>query len=349
MSSFQDEHTSVEFSPDTSPRDTFGTRGVISTCAETPTRVGSPGAAKRAQFEFDLSEPILVDEILDGRFIIHAEIGSGSFGRVFSATDTMTGLKVAIKTELSSTKLPLLPNEAWLYRELHGAPTVPTLHSYGTHKKHNYVALDILGKSLEDLFVACNRKFSLKTVMMLADQMVTCMQCVHSRRFLYRDVKPENFLLGIGTKAKLVHIIDFGLSKPYWDAATETHIPYREGTCRVGTARYTSIASHHGIEQGRRDDLESIGYVLVYFLTGRLPWQGLGGSNAKIVAKKLAVSPASLCAGLPSELVMYFEYVRHLPFGSCPDYNFLRNLFWNVLRREGLEYDLVYDWESDAI
>merc|ERR1712060_437171 len=132
--------------------------------------------------------------------------------------------------------------------------------------------IDLLGPSLEDLFSFCNRKFSLKTTLMLADQMINRMEYVHAKNFIHRDVKPQHFLIGLGKKANQVHIIDFGLSKKYRDPKTQVHIPYRENkTLMPGeNLRFKSVNVHLGREACRRDDLVAVGYMLVYFLHGSL-------------------------------------------------------------------------------
>lgn len=132
--------------------------------------------------------------------------------------------------------------------------------------------MDLLGPSLEDLFNYCKRKLTLKTVLLLADQMLQRIEAVHAKHFMHRDIKPDNFLMGNPTDKNLLYIIDFGLAKKYLISKTGEHIPYRDGKNLTGTARYASLNTHKGIEQGRRDDLESIGYVLLYFLKGELPW-----------------------------------------------------------------------------
>lgn len=133
------------------------------------------------------------------------------------------------------------------------------------------MVIDILGPSLEDLFNYSSRRFSLKTTLMLADQMIARVEYLHAKNFLHRDIKPDNFLIGLGRKANLVYVIDYGLAKKYRDSRTNQHIPYREGKSLTGTARYASISTHIGIEQSRRDDMEGLAYVFMYFLRGSLP------------------------------------------------------------------------------
>lgn len=163
---------------------------------------------------------------------------------------------------------------------------------------------------------------------------------VHARSFIHRDIKPDNFLMGLGKKANQVHIIDFGLAKKYRDPKSHIHIPYRENKNLTGTARYASINTHLGIEQSRRDDMESLGYVLMYFLRGSLPWQGLKAATKrqkyeKISEKKMSTPIEVLCKGYPVEFVTYFQYCRSLRFDDKPDYSFLRKLFRDLFAREG--------------
>lgn len=145
----------------------------------------------------------------------------------------------------------------------------------GQESEYNVLVMELLGQNLEELFNACNRKFSLKTVLMLADQLIQNIEYLHFKNYVHRDVKPENFLMGLGQKMNQLFMIDFGLSKRYRDTKTFEHIPYRENKPLIGTARYASINTHKGIEQSRRDDIEALCYLFIYFLKGTLPWQGL--------------------------------------------------------------------------
>jgi len=184
---------------------------------------------------------------------------------------------------------------------------------------------------------------------MLADQMINRVEYVHAKNFIHRDIKPDNFLIGLGKKANQVHIIDFGLAKKYRDPKTQQHIPYREGKNLTGTARYASVNTHLGIEQSRRDDLEAVGYVLMYFNRGSLPWQGLKANSKKekyekIMEKKMSTPIEVLCKHFPAEFVTYLNYTRSLRFEDRPDYAYLRRLLKDLFFREGYQYDFVFDW-----
>ncbi|XP_050371950.1 casein kinase 1-like protein 11 isoform X2 [Argentina anserina] len=232
---------------------------------------------------------------------------------------------------------------------LQGGTGVPHLKWFGVEGEYNVMVIDLLGPSLEDLFNYCTRKFSLKTVLMLADQLINRVEYMHSRGFLHRDIKPDNFLMGLGRKANQVYIIDYGLAKKYRDLQTHKHIPYRENKNLTGTARYASVSTHLGVEQSRRDDLESLGYVLMYFLRGSLPWQGLKAGTKKqkydkISEKKMVTPIEGLCKSYPSEFTSYFHYCRSLRFEDKPDYSYLKRLFRDLFIREGYQFDYVFDW-----
>ncbi|XP_039033413.1 casein kinase 1-like protein 2 isoform X1 [Hibiscus syriacus] len=172
---------------------------------------------------------------------------------------------------------------------------------------------------------------------------------VHSKSFLHRDIKPDNFIMGLGRRANQVYMIGFGLAKKYRNSSHH-HIPYRENKNLTGTARYASMNTHLGIEQSRRDDLESLGYVLMCFLRGSLPWQGLKAGTKKqkyekISEKKVSTSIEALCRGYLTEFASHFHYCRSLRFDDKPDYTYyLKRIFRDLFIREGFQFDYVFDW-----
>jgi len=211
------------------------------------------------------------------------------------------------------------------------------------------MVMDLLGPSLEDLFNYCGRRFSLKTVCMIAEHLLNRIEYFHTKNFIHRDVKPDNFLIGQGRRANIIYIIDFGLAKRYRHPKTHQHIRYREHKHLTGTPRYASVNNHLGIEQSRRDDLESLGFVLLYFLRGQLPWQGLRAANKKqkyqrILEKKMSTPFKLLCKGFPREFCTYLEYCRTMSFDDKPNYAYLKKLFRDVFVREKFIDDGEYDW-----
>eukprot|EP01031_Cornospumella_fuschlensis_P046073 gene46073-56399_t len=176
------------------------------------------------------------------------------------------------------------------------------------------------------------------------------LEYMHSRSYIHRDVKPDNFLIGTGSRKHICHIIDFGLAKKFQDPRSGRHIPYLEGKNLTGTARYASINTHLGIEQSRRDDIESLGYVLMYFLRGSLPWQGLKATTKKqkyqrILERKQATHPDLLCRGYPSEFRDFFAHCSSLGFEDKPDYRYLKRIFRDLFERQCFEDDGVFDWD----
>jgi len=288
-----------------------------------------------------------------GIYRLGRRLGSGSFGDIYFAVNTQTGEEYAVKLESTKSKHPMLMYEAKLLKHLQGVPGIASMHHYDVEGDYHVMVMDLLGPSLEDMFNICHRKFSLKTVLMIADQMLYRIEYLHSKNFIHRDIKPDNFLVGHGKKTNVIYIIDFGLAKKYRDAKTQQHIPPRENKSLTGTARYASINAHVGFEQSRRDDLEAIGYVLMYFIRGQLPWQGFQANTKeekyqKIMESKQNTTVASLCKGYPATFASYLNYCRALRFDDRPDYAYLRRLFKDLFRREGFNCDGLFDWSQPA-
>lgn len=302
--------------------------------------------------------------IINGNFNLIKMLGFGAFGEIHLAYDTNTKQLRAIKFEIASHKNPQLKHEHSILEQLNkadnnnpvpqdGIPGIPRVYLFDRmENKYNYMVMDFLGPSISDLFQFKEKSFSLETVLMIGIQMITRIEFIHEKGFIHRDIKPENFVIGLNEKSNLVHIIDFGLSKRYKDKNTGQHIPYRENRHLVGTVRYASINAHLGIEQSRRDDIESIGYVLVYFYLGRLPWQSKMDKGKppvnKIMEKKLITPPEILCKKMPIEFSYYFHYCKNLKFEDRPDYTTLKCLFADLLSNSLKPDDeFVFDWFED--
>jgi len=188
---------------------------------------------------------------------------------------------------------------------------IPKIYWHGAEGDYNIMVMERLGINLEELLIGCNKRFSLCTTLLIAIQILNIIQHIHSRFYIHRDIKPENFVVGRDEKSNRMYIIDFGLAKRYEDPLTNLHIPYRDNKSLTGTARYASINTHMGIEQSRRDDIESFGYCLVYFLKGALPWQGVYAENkrqkyTKIMDIKVGTPIGFLCNKLPSIFLLIF-------------------------------------------
>lgn len=282
---------------------------------------------------------------------IGKKIGEGSFGVIFEGTNIINGVPVAIKFEPRKTEAPQLRDEYRTYKHLQGCEGIPNAYYFGQEGLHNILVIDLLGPSLEDLFDWCGRRFSVKTVVQIAIQMLNLVEDVHRHDLIYRDIKPDNFLIGRQglPDENHVHLIDFGMAKQYRDPRTKQHIPYREKKSLSGTARYMSINTHLGREQSRRDDLEALGHVFFYFLRGQLPWQGLKAPTnkqkyEKIGDKKRTTPAVTLSDGLPRQFAEYLDSVRSLPFDSEPAYEEYRMLLLSVLDDLGQTCDGDYDW-----
>lgn len=284
-----------------------------------------------------------------GKYKLTKKLGSGSFGEVYLGTNVITNEKVAIKLEHLSTKFPQLVYEAKLYKMFKDGGGIPKIQWYGLEGDYNVMVMDLLGPSLEHLYKHHEKQLSLKSVLIAADQILSRLEFIHNMGFLHRDIKPENFLIGGAKKTRTLYVIDFGLTKRYTNPKNGKHIKYQTGKPLSGTIRYISVNTHNGIEQSRRDDLESAGYVFMYLLRGQLPWQKIKAKYKKekyekIRQCKIDTLKGELCEGYPEEFQLYFDYVMSLDFEDEPNYGYLKKLFRDLFMRMGYEFDKDYDW-----
>ena len=288
----------------------------------------------------------------DDKYRLVRLLGSGSFGEVYEGVHIRSGELVAVKVEQPTPEAPQLMFEIEWYKLLQGYRGVPYVKWYGTCRGgHTLLVMEMLGSSLQSLLKQCGGRFSLATTLMLGDQMLQRVEYMHGRGVIHRDLKPDNFLMGNGTFRDIVHVIDFGLMKRYANPLTDKHIPYREHKNMSGTPRFTSIHNHLGIESSRRDDVEAVCYILLYFLRGKLPWMGKGepgdtplAHQKRIGDIKLKLPPATLCDGLPGELCEMLQHCRALHFTDTPDYALLRGKLHSIAVRHDIVFDCRYDW-----
>jgi len=269
---------------------------------------------------------------------INELLGKGAFGDVFAGK--YNGTDVAIKQAVSDSSQ--LRREYIVYSRLKGGVGIPAVYWFGVYLHRPALIMDIMGPSTEDLFDYCNRAFSIKTVLLLADQLISCMEFVHSKGILHRDIKPSNFVMGRPPRAGQVYLVDFGV-------ATKHSMEYKEDLPFVGTMRYASINVHLGVRSSWRDDMESLGYVLVYYLAGRLPWQNVVAPTKRVkcgivLSRKLAGGLAH--KNVPTIILRIIKYCRDLRFEDTPDYAKLRHRLKRHANDKGIVYDNRFDWMS---
>lgn len=295
-------------------------------------------------------------KVHDGAYEVVKRLGAGCFGEVWRGKKADTLEEVAMKFELRESKsAPQLFREVEVIKQLRerdgvgSTPPQGIVESFyfGKEAAFNCMVMEMLGKSLEDRVQGCGGKLKAKTVTLIAEQVIQRIEYFHSCSIIHRDIKPENFMFGIKGKVHHVYVIDFGLSKQYWDNAKHSHAQAKTGLSLTGTARYASINAHKGQEQSRRDDLEAIGHMFLYFLRGALPWSGLDAKTQeekykKICEKKESTPLGELCKGFPKAFEEYLKYCRGLKFDERPDYTQIYDMI-RASRPSGTE-DFHYEW-----
>ena len=284
-------------------------------------------------------------------YTITKYINSGSFGDVFEAKHKKTGELVALKIPILNDErdgLQSLLEEAKVYKHISDPENGVAKMKVIKYNDRKIIAMDLLGSSLEDLLNK-HKRFNMKTIISLAISMISVLKHIHSKGFIHRDIKPDNFALGYTDPTKLF-CIDFGLAKKYVKKNGK-HISYCENKKFCGTARYSSISSHKGREQSRKDDLESIGYLLVYLYKEKLPWQGIKNKDKNkryelIGEKKDKTSVEDLCSGMPKEFTIFLKYVKNLDFDEKPHYSALKKMFYKLYQSRNYQDDTL-DWQDD--
>ena len=290
-------------------------------------------------------------KLIFGKYSIKYLISKGSFGEVYFGTNIIDGKNYALKTEERSIEESVLKHECYILLNLKG-PGIPSVISYGVSGKYNILVENLLGKSIQDIWEAKKRKFNLKDTCVFAIQAISRLEYVHSKNYIHRDIKPSNFLVGNPDNSQL-YLIDFGNARKYKSSKTGKHIKLVKSNKVYGSLIFLSTNALKGIEQTRKDDLEALGYVIIYLYIGSLPWSSFKHKNLtqgvlKIREERKKISIEKICDGMPNEMNIYLNYVNNLKYEECPDYEYLRKLFWNVLKKIG-ENKLLFSWADRNI
>ena len=280
------------------------------------------------------------------KYSLIRNIGGGAFGTVFLGENVWTKEKVAIKIEERNKARTTLEREALILYYLKG-PGLPEVKSFGKTKRYNILVQTLLGRSLFDIFNDYNKKFTLKDNCMIALQILERLEYIHSKNYIHRDIKPHNFLVGSKSEG-LIYMVDFGLAKKY-KSDRGNHVKFSVSKHITGTPRFCSSYAMRGVEQSRRDDLESLCYMLIYFFKGQLPWQGLKFDDKlqrfqTICQMKRNIKVEHLCEDLPPEIITFCKYIKKLGFTDNPRYEYMKGLFISLLSRNHLENDYKFSW-----
>ena len=290
---------------------------------------------------------VLKNKILLKKYKIIKRIGKGSFGSVYLGKNIQQNNYVAVKLESKEQNDTILEREAYILYSLKGFG-IPELISYGQNSQYNILVQELLGKSIDKIFFEKNKKFSIKDCCMIGLQILDRLEYIHSKFIIHRDIKGDNFLLGIKNKT-IIYLIDFGLAKQYKSRKTGKHVKYSINKKWSGTSRFASANTLRGVEPSRRDDLESFCYLLLYLMRGSLPWDHINEEseiNEILIIYKMKqyMTPEMLFSELPSQMIKFYKYCKTLEFDQKPNYKYLRSLLISILKHMGEQNDLHFSW-----
>ena len=288
-----------------------------------------------------------LNKIIFGKYEIIKKIGQSSYSSVFLGKYINKKNYVAIKVQDKNAFVSELEKEAYYQYLLRGFG-IPKILSFGKNRKYNILVETLLGKTIYEYFTKNkNANTKMKDLCMVAIQIIDRIQYIHSKNIIHQDIKPENFLVG-NPDTSIIYIIDFGLSKKYRSSRTGKHISFSKNNKFYGTMNFSSINAMKGYQMSRRDDMISIGYMLIYLINGKLPWSILEKGKLerfrKILSIKSNTTNEELCKYLPIEFYEYMNYVKSLKFEEKPNYIYLRKLFLSVLDKMNDKYDLKFSW-----
>ena len=281
------------------------------------------------------------------------QISKGYYSLIYSGINIETNESVAIKLESRNIKEEnqLLPNEIFYLYKLRHSPGIVRIITTGRTKKYNILIEPLLGSTLYSLYLDHNKNFTLKDICLISIQCITRLESVHNKGIIHCDIKPENFSIGLKDK-RIIYLIDFGLSKKYRSDRTKRHIQFNITKTMCGTARYASMNALSGLQLSRRDDLESLSYMILYFLLKKLPWQGITAKNLekrykKIYDKKAELEKWDKFKELPTQIQNFVKYCRSLGFSQDPDYKLMKSYFYDLMNINNFYDDKNFSWILD--
>ena len=291
-------------------------------------------------------------KLIFGKYSIKKLIAKGTFGEVYLGTNIYNNKEYALKIELMKNGESYLKQETFILFSIKG-PGIPSVISFGVSDHYHILVENLLGQSIYDIWLNKKKKLNIKDTAMFAIQALERIEYVHSKNYLHRDIKPGNFLVGNPDKSQ-IYLIDFGNARKYRSSKTGKHLPFIKNNKVFGTALFLSSNNLKGIEQTRKDELESLGLVFIYLSTGTLPWakikyKSMEQALEKINDIKSKISNQELCKGMPKEMYEYMNYVTNLNYKDNPNYTYLRELFLNILENIGEKNDLMFSWIDKKI
>ena len=277
----------------------------------------------------------------------------GSFSIIYEGINIETNEHVAIKLEPRNAQSEnlLLQNEIFYLYKLRHCPGIVKIITTGRTKKYNILIEPLLGGTLYSLYLDQNKNFTLKDICLISLQCISRLESVHNKGIIHCDIKPENFCVGLRDK-RIIYLIDFGISKKYRSDRTKKHIQFNITKTMCGTARYASMNALSGLQLSRRDDLESLSYMILYFLTMKLPWQGITAKSLatrykKIYEKKLELEKWDKFLSLPIQIQNFIKYCRNLGFSEDPNYKLMKNFFYDLMKQNEFVDDKNFSWIDD--
>ena len=296
---------------------------------------------------------LLKEKIIFGKYEIIKNIEKNNNLRIYKGKNIISGELILIKIEQKEEKKKkgILEIESYYFNYLK-SPGIPIIKKIGYYDNYIISIQPLLGETLSQLFNKYYGIFKIKDITMIAIQILERIKFIHSKNIIYCDVNPNNFAIGLGRFQNNIYMTNFNLAKRYKNKNTLEHIKYNLSNKVIGDYIFSSINSLRGVELSRRDDLESFGYMLIYFLKGSLPWEHIRGLNKEEKMRKIyqfrkSYDLSDLCQGVPEEFKLFLNYVKTLTFMEEPDYNYCFSLFYGIFKKMNIINDGIFSWYQE--